>query len=77
MRVLIASPDANVRDAFLDALQRADIAVLSVGDAAATMELARQHRPDIVFLDDELPGIGGVTGLQRPPRVRIPSIVRV
>jgi DNA-binding NarL/FixJ family response regulator len=65
MRVLIACSDARIRDAFLDALQRADIGVVSVADAAATLELARQHRPDIVLLDDELPGIGGVGGLQR------------
>ena len=65
MRVLIACSDASVRDAFLDALQRADIGVIAVADAAATRELARQHRPDIMLLDDELPGIGGVAGLQK------------
>jgi len=65
MRVLIACSDASVRDAFLDALRRADIGVISAADAAATLELARQQRPDIVLLDDELPGIGGVAGQQR------------
>ena len=65
MRVLIACSDPSVRDAFLDALRRADIGVISVADAAATLELARQQRPDIVLLDDELPGIGGVAGLQK------------
>ena len=65
MRVLIACSDASVRDAFLDALRQADIGVVAVADAAATLELARQHRPDIVLLDDELPGIGGVAGLQK------------
>jgi DNA-binding NarL/FixJ family response regulator len=65
MRVLIACSDASVRDAFLDALEQADIGVVAVADAAATLELARQQRPDIVLLDDELPGIGGVAGLQK------------
>jgi DNA-binding NarL/FixJ family response regulator len=65
MRVLIACSDASVRDAFMDALRRAGIGVTSVADAAATLELARQQRPDIVLLDDELPGIGGVAGLQK------------
>jgi DNA-binding response OmpR family regulator len=65
MRVLMACSDARIRDAFLDALQRADIGVVPVADAAATLELARQHRPDIVLLDDELPGIGDVGGPQR------------
>jgi DNA-binding NarL/FixJ family response regulator len=65
MRVLIACSDASVRAAFLDALRRADIAVISAADAAATLELARQQRPDVVLLDDELPGIGGVAGLPK------------
>jgi DNA-binding NarL/FixJ family response regulator len=65
MRVLMACSDARVRDAFLDALERADIGVVPVADAAATLELARQHRPDVVLLDDELPGIGDVGGPQK------------
>jgi DNA-binding NarL/FixJ family response regulator len=65
MRVLMACSDARVRDAFLDALRRADIGVVPVADAAATLDLARQHRPDIVLLDDELPGIGDVGGPQK------------
>jgi DNA-binding NarL/FixJ family response regulator len=65
MRVLIACSDAGVRDAFVDVLRRADIDVMAVADAAATLELARQRRPDVMLVDDELPGIGGVAGLQR------------
>jgi DNA-binding NarL/FixJ family response regulator len=65
MRVLIACSDASVRDAFLDVLRRAGIGVSAVADAAATLELARQRRPDVVLVDDELTGIGGVAGLQR------------
>jgi DNA-binding NarL/FixJ family response regulator len=65
MRLLIACSDPSVRDAFLDALRRADIGVIAVADAAAVLELARQQRPDVMLLDDELPGIGGVAGLQK------------
>jgi DNA-binding NarL/FixJ family response regulator len=65
MRVLIACSDASVRDAFVDVLRRADIGVLAVADAAATLELARQQRPDVVLVDDELPRIAGVAGLQK------------
>jgi DNA-binding NarL/FixJ family response regulator len=64
MRVLIACSDAGVRDAFVDALEQADIGVVAVADAAETLELARQRRPDVVLVDDELPGIGGVAGLR-------------
>jgi pimeloyl-ACP methyl ester carboxylesterase len=65
MRVLMACSDARIRDAFMDALHRAGIGVVPVADAAATLELARQQRPDIVQLDDELPGIGDVGGPQK------------
>jgi DNA-binding NarL/FixJ family response regulator len=65
MRVLIACSDAGVRDAFLDVLRQADIGVVAVADWAATLELARRRRPDVVLVDDELPGIGGVAGLPR------------
>jgi DNA-binding NarL/FixJ family response regulator len=65
MRVLIACPDQSVRDAFLDVLRRADIGVVAAADAAAALELARRQRPDVVLLDDELPGIGGVADLPR------------
>jgi NarL family two-component system response regulator LiaR len=65
MRVLIACSDASVRNAFLDALRRAGIGVIAVADWAATLELARQQRPEVVLVDDELPGIGGVAGLPR------------
>jgi DNA-binding NarL/FixJ family response regulator len=65
LRVLIAGSDASVRDAFVDVLRRADIDVIAVADAAATLELAQQRRPHVVLVDDELPGIGGVAALPR------------
>jgi two-component system, NarL family, response regulator LiaR len=66
MRVLIACRDPARRDAFLDALRRADISALAApSHTAATLELARRHRPDVVLLDDEFPGLGGVPGLQK------------
>jgi two-component system, NarL family, response regulator LiaR len=66
MQVLIACQDPRVRDAYLDALRRADIsAIAAPPEGAATLELARRHRPDVVLLDDELPGLGGVPGLQK------------
>jgi DNA-binding NarL/FixJ family response regulator len=65
MRVLLACSDASASDGFLDALQRADIAAVSVGDAATTIELARQQRPDIVLFDDELPGMSVAAGLPK------------
>jgi DNA-binding NarL/FixJ family response regulator len=66
MRVLIACNDPGVTAAFADALRRAGISFVSAPpDGAATLALVQRLRPDIVFLDDELPGLGGVPGLQK------------
>jgi NarL family two-component system response regulator LiaR len=66
MRVLIASRDPAVGTAFRDSLRRADISALAApSDATEVLELARRHRPEVVLLDDELPGLGGIAGVQR------------
>jgi DNA-binding NarL/FixJ family response regulator len=66
MQVLIACHDSHARAEFLDALQQAEFSVVAVPpDRTATLELARRHRPDVVLLDDEFPGLGGVPGLRK------------
>ena len=66
MQVLIACPDPRVRDTFVDTLRRADFSVIAAPpDETATLELARRHRPDVVLLDDEFPGLSGLPGLQK------------
>jgi NarL family two-component system response regulator LiaR len=65
MQVLIACRDPRARDAFLDALRQAGISVFAAPpDGAATRDLVRRHRPDVVLLDDEFPGLGGLQGLE-------------
>jgi two-component system, NarL family, response regulator LiaR len=74
--VLIACHDPGVRDAFADELQRAGISVIAApADAAAIPELARRHRPEVVLLDDELPGLGGVPVLEKLAAERPDSAV--
>ena len=66
MNILIACRDPRARDTFLDTLRRSDFSVIAAPpDGTATLELARRHRPDVVLLDDEFPGLGGVSGLQK------------
>jgi two-component system, NarL family, response regulator LiaR len=66
MRVLIACCDSAVGTAFLDSLKRADISALAAPpDLTLVLGLARRHRPEVVLLDDELPGLDGVAGLHR------------
>jgi NarL family two-component system response regulator LiaR len=64
MQVLVACHDPGVVAAFLKALRQADISAETARDGEAALELARRHRPDVVLLDDELPGLPAVLGLQ-------------
>lgn len=66
MQVLIACHDPRARDTFQDILRRAGFSVMAAPpDGAATLELVRRHRPDVILLDDEFPGLGGSPGLQK------------
>jgi NarL family two-component system response regulator LiaR len=66
MQVLIACHDPRVSEAFADPLRRAGFSVIvAPADGAAALGLAEEHRPDVVLLDDEFPGLGGVPGLQK------------
>jgi two-component system, NarL family, response regulator LiaR len=64
MQVLVACHDPGVGAAFLEALRTADISATVAPEGGAALELAQRHRPDIVLLDDELPGLPAVVGLQ-------------
>jgi DNA-binding NarL/FixJ family response regulator len=64
MQVLVACHDPGVAAAFLKALGTADISAETAADGEAALELARRHRPDVVLLDDELPGLPAVLGLE-------------
>ena len=66
MRVLVACHEPGARDALLDGLRRAGFDVIvAPPDGEATLELVRHQRPDVVFLDNEFPGLNGVSGLKR------------
>jgi two-component system, NarL family, response regulator LiaR len=64
MQVLIACHDPRVRAAFLEKLRRADIRARAATEGEEALELARLHRPEVILLDDELPGLSAVSGLR-------------
>jgi len=44
--------------------RRPDMQLLSAGDATRGIELAREHRPDVILMDINLPGMSGIRALR-------------
>jgi DNA-binding response OmpR family regulator len=57
--VLVAAADAHARACLADALRSAHCRVLLASDGEGALELARDERPEVVFLDADLPGQNG------------------
>ena len=65
-RILIIDDDEGVRDAFTLALDGTPgLAVTTAVDGAAGVEAARAERPDLIFLDLNMPGMSGVETMAR------------
>ncbi len=75
--LLVIEDDASVRESLMDLLaSRFD--VLAASDADAGVELAREHRPDLVLLDRFLPsgdGLMVLESLQREPRTEAVPVI--
>jgi len=61
LRVMLVDDHALVRSAIRGALDAPDIEVVAEAPSAeAAYELALSHRPDVVLLDVDLPGMSGI-----------------
>jgi DNA-binding NarL/FixJ family response regulator len=62
IRVLVVDDHTIVRDGLVQLLAAApDLEVVgSAGDGAAAVELAAEHRPEIVVMDLSMPGMSGI-----------------
>lgn len=79
IRALIVDDEALSRQGLLIRLRNApDIEV--IGEAAngqEALEAIREHQPDLVFLDIEMPGLSGLDLVSRLPTETMPMIVFV
>ena len=64
-RILVIDDEEAVRDAFELALEDEGHHVEVAASGEEGLEKARAARPDLVFLDLKMPGIGGVETLRR------------
>ena len=58
-RILIVDDNPDAVAVLAISLKRAGHETFHAGDGRIALELARKHRPDIIFLDIGLPGLNG------------------
>jgi DNA-binding NarL/FixJ family response regulator len=80
VRILLVEDNEVFRDA-LELLfgMREDVAIVaSVGDGAAAVSAAVEHRPDVVLMDYRLPGLDGIQAtiqvLEAVPEVAVVAL---
>jgi DNA-binding response OmpR family regulator len=57
--ILVVDDEAHVRRLLIRALKRADYCVLTAVDGDEALRIAREHHPDLVLLDAEMPKTHG------------------
>jgi len=72
-RVLLIDDDESVSRVFRRVLERRGYEVLAAADGREGLMAAEQHRPDIILLDLNLPGMGGLELLDQFSR-KLPGI---
>jgi AmiR/NasT family two-component response regulator len=75
-RVVIAEDEALIRMDLAEMLAEEGYEVVGqAGDGETAIDLAEQHRPDLVFLDVKMPRLDGITAAQRIAERRIAPVV--
>jgi DNA-binding response OmpR family regulator len=60
-KLLLVEDDQTLREALVYNLTREGYEVVETGDGVTALDLAREHKPDLVLLDIMLPGLDGLT----------------
>lgn len=76
LRVVIADDESIIRLDLKETLQRMGHQVVAeAGDGRAAVELARQHRPDLVILDIKMPEMDGVDAAKEISKERVAPVL--
>ncbi len=63
--ILVIDDEEPVRDAFLLALESMDCAIRTAATGEQGIAEASAHKPELIFLDLRMPGMGGAEVLRR------------
>ena len=79
MKLLLAEDDEFSRDMLVRRLERQGFEMIAAADGREALLAARQHRPDLIIMDLDMPildGRGAMRALKSDPRTfKIPIIV--
>lgn len=59
-KILVADDDPHIREILVFALSKAGMTTVEAGDGEETLNAARQHAPDLVILDINMPKMQGL-----------------
>ncbi len=78
MRVIIAEDEALIRMDLREMLEEEGHEVVGeASDGQTAFELARELRPDVVFMDVKMPGVDGIEGARRICEEHLAPVVMV
>ena len=74
-KVLVIDDEQGIRDLFIQALEENDYEVLTVDNGEQGLEIIKNEKPNVIFLDLKLPGIDGLEVIKRISDLKIKPIV--
>jgi len=75
IKILVIDDEQGIRDLFVQALEEDDYEVLTIDNGEQGLEIIKNEKPNVTFLDLKLPGIDGLEVLKRISDLEIKPIV--
>jgi len=75
IKILVIDDEQGIRDLFIQALEEDDYEVLTIDNGEQGLEIIKNEKPNVTFLDLKLPGIDGLEVLKRISDLEIKPIV--